>query len=65
MDEHKTCATCAAFYQPRNADGSPSSIGQCRRRAPTLSDAEDYFPPVGHHMWCLEYLAWDIAVGAA
>lgn len=46
------CRDCAAYAIPSHGDVD----GTCRRRAPTLSDGPDYFPPVEPTHWCLEAL---------
>jgi len=47
-----TCSTCAAFASTRPEHG----YGECRRRAPTLADADICFPPVKPTSWCLEFV---------
>ncbi len=42
------CMTCMYFVAKANAAGEPTSLGRCRRHAPTMSG----FPAVFVTDWC-------------
>jgi len=55
-DQHCITCVCWKAIEDQEQTGRSSSLGVCRRRAPTRTGTITAFPTVRKDNWCAEYL---------